>query len=144
MEAGKAHVLVVDDDAQIAKMVEMMLTQGGYLVTRMEESVKALLWAIDEGTRIDLMITDVVMPVVTGPELADAVRTKHPEIPVIYMSGSDKVTVSKLGMQGRTRWLLEKPFKQEELLRYVTAALGGEEQTESVEGHRQPGPDLGS
>jgi DNA-binding NtrC family response regulator len=123
MEPRATHVLVVEDDDRVGEMVERILVQAGYLVRRMVDALEALMWAIEEDSQVDLVIADVVMPVISGPELAGALWLRRPHIPVIYMSGYDDETTGRHGVTEPSEVSLRKPFGREELLGCVASAL---------------------
>ena len=118
-----AHVLVVEDDHHVGLSVELVLQRAGYVVKSMTDPIEALMWAIDKDTQVDLVITDVVMPMVSGPELAEALWIKLPEVPVIYMTGYDDHPALDPAPTSRSRWL-RKPFVGDALLQCVRSVLG--------------------
>jgi len=84
---------------------------------------EALRLAEEHGQGIDLLLTDVVMPVMNGPQLAAAMRARHPQVQVLFMSGYvDGVTVGPDGVDGLD--LIEKPFTSAVLRSRVAAVLG--------------------
>ena len=123
MGEGTAHVLVVEDDPQVGRSVELVLARAGYVVKSMTDPIEALMWAIDEDTRVDLVIADVVMPVISGPELAEALWIKLPDVPVIYMTGYDDHPALDPARTSGSPWL-RKPFEGGALLECVSAVLG--------------------
>jgi CheY-like chemotaxis protein len=79
---------------------------------------------VTAGAQLDLLITDVVMPTMTGPELAAVIRKHHPALPVLYMSG---YTAASLGPQIRldsNSTLVEKPFTRSTLLGAIRTLCG--------------------
>ncbi len=108
---GVGLVLLVDDEASVRESTAEMLTELGYIVTeaRSGEEAKAL---VDKGLHPDLLITDHLMPGMTGSELARAVREKMPGTKVLIISGYAENTA-----HGPDFPWLDKPFRQEELAR---------------------------
>jgi two-component system cell cycle sensor histidine kinase/response regulator CckA len=113
-------VLVVEDDERIRGLLDSVLKDNGYDVIVARNGVEALELSARNG--IDLLLTDVVMPELGGPELADRMAERNPELHVIFMSGySEEILSSRLG--GPARMLLEKPFSLPDLLDSVRASL---------------------
>jgi signal transduction histidine kinase/ActR/RegA family two-component response regulator len=116
--ATRAHVLVVEDQPELAQLIRRLLEPAGYTVTvstDAETAVDSFASVADPA----LLITDVVMPGVTGPDLADAMRARHPGLPVLFMSG---YTAAALGPQvhlDANSALVEKPFNRSTLLAAV-------------------------
>jgi CheY-like chemotaxis protein len=76
--------------------------------------------------RVDLLLTDVVMPQLTGPELAEALRQRRPGVPVLYMSGYTANAVAQEGVRDASVRLLQKPFTNDSLARAIRGALDEE------------------
>jgi CheY-like chemotaxis protein len=108
---GTASILVVDDENVILTMVEIILTEYGYRVLTADSGRKALSVLSRADTKVDLVITDLVMPVMSGRELVDRVRQLKPELKILCMSGS----VMPLDQHSGTAYL-QKPFNFRELL----------------------------
>jgi CheY-like chemotaxis protein len=112
------HVLVVEDQPELAQLIRRLLEPAGYTVTVCTDAENAL----SEFAAVHspaLLITDVVMPGMTGPELAVAMRERHPGLPVLFMSG---YTAAALGPQVQldgNSGLVEKPFNRSTLLAAV-------------------------
>ena len=116
---GTASILVVDDEAVILTMVEIILTEYGYRVLTADSGKKALALLSREDTKVDLVITDLVMPVMSGRELVESVRQLLPEMKILCMSGS----VMPLDRHSGTAYL-QKPFNFRELLAKTHQLLG--------------------
>jgi two-component system, cell cycle sensor histidine kinase and response regulator CckA len=114
----RAHVLVVEDQPELAQLIRRLLEPAGYTVTvstDAETAVDTFAAVADPA----LLITDVVMPGITGPDLATALRARHPGLPVLFMSG---YTAAALGPQVHlddNSALVEKPFNRSTLLAAV-------------------------
>jgi PAS domain S-box-containing protein len=105
-----ATILVVDDDPLIAMSTVDMLEDLGHIVIE-ANSGKEALEIIDEGRDIDLMMTDQAMPGMTGIQLAEIVRSKRPNLPVLLATGYADLPASKLANLPR----LSKPYQQAQL-----------------------------
>ncbi len=118
--AGRT-VLLVEDDAGLRALAQTVLEGAGFRVLDARFGEEAL-WVADrhEG-RIDVLLTDSVMPVMNGRELAERLLDLHPEMRVVFMSGHERDTV--LGSDQGTAFLA-KPFTPDRLVETVGAALG--------------------
>ena len=117
---GNERVLVVDDDEAIRILLKTMLARAGYAVTQVSSAADALAQPLD---RFDLIITDVLMPGGTGPDLVATVRARRPDIRVIYVSGyAPELTLDASGLDERTVFL-PKPFTAETLTHKVREVL---------------------
>ncbi len=115
-------VLLAEDDSIMRRLTRKMLEQHGYNVLEAADGKAALdLLGADHAT-VDLMLTDVVMKGMNGPELVLRVIDKHPQMRVVYMSGYTGELVANQGVDGAIR-LLEKPFTRGSLLKTLDAAL---------------------
>jgi two-component system cell cycle sensor histidine kinase/response regulator CckA len=117
------RVLIVEDQPEVAQLVERLIAPAGYAITVATDALTAVS-QVAAGAHPDLLITDVVMPTMTGPELAGALRTHHPHLPVLFMSG---YTAASLGPQlhlDDNSMLLEKPFTRSTLLGAIRNLCG--------------------
>jgi CheY-like chemotaxis protein len=119
------RVLVVDDCAELAEVTGKLLTATGYQVTTADTPAEAL-HRLDRGPDVDLLITDVVMPKMTGPELAAAARERHPALPVVYMSGYRPASLDERIRVDRDAVLVDKPLTRTSLLDAIGRLLGPE------------------
>jgi PAS domain S-box-containing protein len=116
-------ILVVEDDEIMRALTRKMLEEAGYTVIDAADGQSAVEIVTAGDGRIDLILTDVVMRGLSGPELALRVSEQHPEMRVVFMSGyTGELILEHPGMQ-RSIDLLEKPFTRATLLRSVDAAL---------------------
>jgi two-component system cell cycle sensor histidine kinase/response regulator CckA len=116
-------ILIVEDQPEVAQLVQRLIAPAGYDITIATDALTAVA-QVAAGAQPDLLITDVVMPSMTGPELAAALRIHHPDLPVLYMSG---YTAASLGPQlhlDANSMLVEKPFTRSTLLSAIRS-LGG-------------------
>ena len=86
-EARRETILVAEDQAMLRALVSRVLQQQGYTVFEASDGAEALDIAIAQGPRIDLVVTDIVMPRLRGTELARRVRAMHPSVKVLFISG---------------------------------------------------------
>jgi two-component system cell cycle sensor histidine kinase/response regulator CckA len=117
------RVLIVEDQPDVAQLVRRLIEPAGYEIAVATDALMAVT-QVAAGARPDLLITDVVMPTMTGPELAGALRTHQPDLPVLYMSG---YTAASLGPQlhlDDNSMLLEKPFTRLTLLGAIRSLCG--------------------
>jgi two-component system cell cycle sensor histidine kinase/response regulator CckA len=120
---GSETILVTEDEGAVRALTQRMLTALGYTVLTASNAEEATLLVAQHPGRIDLLLTDVVMPGLSGPKLADEIRTAHPEIRTLYMSGYTDDEIDRGGRLDERAVLLEKPFTGERLALAVRAAL---------------------
>ena len=113
--AERKTILVVDDEPEIRKLVSAMITQFGYNVLTADSGDHALAMYRNLHTPIELLITDVVAPGMSGPMLADKLGSLQPDLKVLYISGYDNTHVVRKYVVERGHALLAKPFTMEEL-----------------------------
>jgi signal transduction histidine kinase len=123
---GHETVLVVEDDAQVRRVAVETLTRHGYRVLCAQHGLEALRIIRDSGVPVDLLLTDVVMPKMGGPELVQRMRAQFPTLRVLFMSGyADPTHGTELSGPADFAALLEKPFSRGRLLERVRAVLDG-------------------
>lgn len=119
-----ATVLLVDDDAAVRNLVMRLLTLHQYRVIAVESGRAALPIWDQHRDEIDLLLTDVVMPDgISGRELAQRCQSDKPALRVIYTSGYNVEISADRGQLGDTIHFLQKPYRPEQLLKVVAAAL---------------------
>jgi PAS domain S-box-containing protein len=123
---ASATLLVVEDAEELREITELILTRNGYHVITASNGRAALEVVTSYTGKIDLLITDVVMPHMQGPELAKQVSALHPNIRVLYMSGYAQPMLGDSGILEEGILLLEKPFTEPILLAKVEQALHAE------------------
>lgn len=118
-----ARILLVEDDEMMRSLTRKLLQEQGYSVIEANNGKVALEWAEANPGQIDLLLTDVVMPAVSGPELAERLSRSHPGLKVVYMSGytGELMEASERLKHGI---LLEKPFTRTALLNVLHQTLG--------------------
>ena len=115
---GSETVLVVDDESLVLTMAETILSDFGYKVLTAVNGQKALNVLNQPGTKVDLVVTDLVMPGMGGRELMERIRQLYPDMPVMPTSGYVMPEDKK-----NSAGYLQKPFTSSELLLKVKAAL---------------------
>jgi PAS domain S-box-containing protein len=117
--AGAERVLVVEDEPAVREVTRRILERAGYDVIVADSAAEALECDDD----FDLLLTDVVMPKMLGPELAEILRERHPGLPTLYMSGYSYDVMVSEGRLTEDTVLVQKPFTEAELLRGIRAVL---------------------
>jgi CheY-like chemotaxis protein len=112
----------VDDEPWARLITARILRENGYEVVDAPGPLEALeLFRL--GLRVDLVLTDVVMPDMSGRELTEQIAEQFPALPVVYMSGYSHEVIAHQGVLEPDVLLVEKPFTDQALLRTVHAAL---------------------
>ena len=131
MTGGEGErVLVVDDDPQIARSVSRLLRRMGYSALEAHGTSAALEIAGDLGAPVDLVLTDVVMPEMSGFRLVEMLEERQGGVRAVYMSGYEHDEVAWAGVPGSVRSFLPKPLEPDVLGRTVRRALDLEPETE--------------
>jgi CheY-like chemotaxis protein len=123
MMSGRETILLVEDQPMVRLVTTKILSRPGYKVLEAEGADAALRIVSSEKGNIDLLITDVVMPRMRGPELATRLRGERPDLRVVYISGYSEDGVAGLGGLDSETLFLQKPFKADALARVVREAL---------------------
>ena len=122
--SGKSEtVLVLEDEDAVRSVVQRILERHGYSVHAVASGSEALRVAREQGGRIDLLLADVILPEMSGPEAAERIATEWPETRVLFMSGYPKDEVFRRGLVEPGTALLQKPFALDEVVRMVRDAL---------------------
>ncbi len=117
--SGHAVVLIVDDDDAVRGTTADVLSGLGYMVIQAADGVEAL-DLLGTGSTIDLLLTDVVMPGMSGPALARQARASYPSLPIIFISGYANPDGHDSELPGR---LVRKPFRISDLRDQIEAAI---------------------
>jgi PAS domain S-box-containing protein len=120
---GHETILLVEDEEDVRALAREVLERQGYTVLEAGDGVQALGVAETEGDHIDMVLTDVVMPRMSGRELVDRVRATRPATRVLYMSGYTEDAILRHGVHDESTLLLSKPFPPAELIRKVREVL---------------------
>ena len=122
LEDSSKYILVVDDDPAVRNLVSSLLRRRGYAVRTAGSAAEALGVFEREGQSIRLLLTDVLMPEVSGPELVSRVLPLRPSLPVLYMSGYLGNDAASLAGSFPC---LKKPFTVRELMAQIEQSLAG-------------------
>jgi two-component system, cell cycle sensor histidine kinase and response regulator CckA len=120
---GTETILVVEDEDAVRTLAAGMLERSGYTVLATHSAGEALRLAGDPETTIDLLLTDLVMPEMSGRELAARIVEQLPEVRVLFMSGYADEAVTRHGALDAGTAYLEKPFSARDLARMVRKTL---------------------
>lgn len=115
------RILVVDDEKSIRKTFEAFLTKEGFEITS-AANVDLAIKTMDE-TELDLIITDIIMPRVTGMELLRIMKDKKPDIPIIIMTGEPTIETATQAVKNGAHDYITKPVSKEMLVKTVRNAL---------------------
>ncbi|MBW2312576.1 MAG: response regulator [Deltaproteobacteria bacterium] len=118
---ARGRLLLVEDEDAVRRLVTRMLERHGYEVEVAGDGAQALRFAAQPGESVDLLISDVVMPGMGGPELARRLRTRWPELRVLFVSGYPRDF--RPGDAPDEHAFLAKPFSQDQLLNAVAAQI---------------------
>jgi len=117
-------ILLVEDDEIMRSLTRQLLQEHGYTVAEADDGKSALEWVASHPGPIDLLLTDVVMRRMSGPELVDQLKASRPNLKVVYMSGYTGELIAEREVLERGITLLEKPFSRTALLNTIHATLG--------------------
>ena len=116
-------ILIVDDETAVRDIVREWLLSAEYPVLEAHDGRSALQIVTQKGLRIDLLITDVIMPKMNGRELADRVSLIRPELRVLFISAYASDVLTGLGLCPSGVDLLRKPFSKAQLIGQVRRIL---------------------
>jgi two-component system, cell cycle sensor histidine kinase and response regulator CckA len=118
-----ARILLVEDESAVRQLARRILQRAGYEVLEAANARAGLQLAAAHAGSVDLLLTDMVMPELSGRELAEELATRFPRLPVLFMSGYTEDVVFRNGVHQRSMAFLEKPFSPQALLDKVRAML---------------------
>jgi two-component system, cell cycle sensor histidine kinase and response regulator CckA len=116
-------ILLVEDEAAVREVTREALEMGGYHVLTADGAAAATHIAGDASTTIDLLLTDVIMPGMNGPELARQVKAIRPQIATLFMTGYADNEILRVATMGAPHQHIKKPFTVHSLLAGVSDAL---------------------
>ncbi|MCA1987313.1 MAG: response regulator, partial [Desulfovibrio sp.] len=115
------NILCLDDEPNYLLILEAMLSDAGYSVTALSDPETALAY-LDESD-VDVIITDMKMPKMTGQDVLEHVKKAHPHIPVMIMTAFGSIEAAVVAMKIGAFDYITKPFSNEELLLSVSKAM---------------------
>ena len=121
---GTETILLAEDEQDVRELAREFLESGGYTVIEATNAQDALRLAAVHNGKIDLLVTDMVMPGISGQHLAARLQQDHPGLPIIYMSGYSEHAATESAHSTLNAPLLTKPFSRNAILRTVRATLG--------------------
>ncbi len=127
--AGSGTILLVEDEEQVRDLGRRVMERAGYTVLTAVDAEAAVALADRHAGHIHLLITDLVLPGVSGRELAARLAIHRPAIKVLYVSGTSDEAMAKLRVLDPGTAFMEKPFSLEGLLRKIQQVLGAPEPT---------------
>ena len=125
LESGTETILVVEDEEGVRSLVRMALSAMGYRVLETEDPEQRLSVCASHDGPIDLLLTDVVMPQMSGPMVAEKIVALRPDIKVLYMSGYTDDAIVHHGVLSQEMPFIQKPFSPPALRRKIREVLAG-------------------
>jgi two-component system, cell cycle sensor histidine kinase and response regulator CckA len=116
-------ILLVDDESAVRLFVHRILRRAGYRVLAARSGADALVLADQSRNGLDLLLTDIAMPRMSGREVADRLAALQPGLPVLYMADGGAEQIARQGVLDAGCALLEKPFTPDALLAHVGQLL---------------------
>jgi two-component system, cell cycle sensor histidine kinase and response regulator CckA len=123
---GTETVLLTEDEQDVREIAREFLESGGYRVIEAKDGAEAIALAAQHRGKIQLLVTDMVMPKMTGQELAVRLQSEHPGLCVVFMSGYSEHAAMEMANADPAVRLLTKPFSRAAILRTVGEVLRGE------------------
>ena len=117
-------VLVVDDEQDVLILLKLILETHGYRALLANGAEGAMRFLGQEDLALDLLLTDVVMPGMTGTDLANVSKELRPDLPVLFMSGFADTEAVRLKVWDDAARLLHKPFSEETFIGEICDLLG--------------------
>jgi len=122
---GEGRLLLVDDEPAVRRIVARYLTGAGYQVVEREDGRAALEFLETHAGTVNLVLTDLVMPRMSGQELASRIADQWPHLPLLFMSGTPGLIAGRSEVWASTP-VIAKPLELTEVARRVAEALGTE------------------
>jgi CheY-like chemotaxis protein len=115
-------ILVVDDDASIREIERRYLGPAGYDIFQASSALEAI-GLIGAGLQVDLLIADLRMPEIGGEEMVSRIRATHPDLKVLFVTGTIEGLLEARTLNADTEGFVRKPFTRSELVDAVSALL---------------------
>ena len=125
---GTETILLVEDEEPIRKVAQRILERSGYTVLTAQNGAEAVRLAQRHIGVINLIVTDLMMPELKGPEVVECVRKERPDVRVLYLSGYTDATVARQGLLDDRSNFLQKPFAVDVFTRRVRETLDASSQ----------------
>jgi DNA-binding NtrC family response regulator len=125
--SGSETLLIVENESAIRNLLQVALRRNGYTVLAAESGREALDLVRNHAGAIHLLITDVVMPDMDGPELVKYISTIRPDTPALFMSGYMDDTLGDRGILSTNANFIQKPFSPKAIAKKVRDILDGVE-----------------
>lgn len=138
---GKETILLVEDDKALRQLCVVILTDLGYTVLEASDGKEAIETSNRFHGRIDLLLTDVVMPMLNGPETAKILTAQHPAMGVVFMSGYTENAIVHHGVLDEGIIFIHKPIARKALARTVRKAIdqkASQNQAQLIPAKKQP------
>jgi PAS domain S-box-containing protein len=139
--SGSETILFVEDEQSVRELVREYLSARGYRVLEASDGIQALDIAVAHPGAIQLLITDVVMPRLSGRELANQIATARRDLKVLYISGYTDDSIFRHGVLEGGMEFLQKPFNLRTLAQKIREILDDETATPALRGHYKRGRD---
>jgi CheY-like chemotaxis protein len=123
MDGRSGTILLVDDSDVVRDVIACMLENDGLTVLQASGGEEALALLRRGEASIDLLLTDIVMPEMSGVELADRLERERPDMRILFMTGYAEDAVVNKGVHGKGRECIGKPFTREQLTKRVRRIL---------------------
>jgi CheY-like chemotaxis protein len=120
---GTESILLVEDEPAVRRIARDVLQRAGYHVSEASNGAEALARYGDDLERFDLLVTDVVMPLMNGVRLAEEMRQRRPELKVLFISGHAEDVLAGRAVDAVASHFLPKPFHPDMLAHKVRAVL---------------------
>ena len=121
--SGRQTILVVEDEESVRSLAVLALTRLGYQVLEAENGIEGLEIIEKHSGKIPLVMTDVVMPQMGGPELAEKIIQRYPEIRLVFISGYTDQEIISRRINGKKIDFIQKPFSLNEFSRKIRTIL---------------------
>jgi two-component system cell cycle sensor histidine kinase/response regulator CckA len=116
-------ILIVEDDESLRRVASSVLKRAGYRVLEANDADQAAEMWRAEFSKIDVLFTDILMPSLSGPELARELLSARPDLKVVFSTGSERAVVRKTINLVQSKRLLQKPYTPGQLREAIAATF---------------------